>query len=236
MNAEERKYKILVVDDSDVTVSFLKTILEDYNFSVITSSDGLDGIKKSTDQKPDLIFLDLMMPNLDGIKTLQVKKVLKEIKDIPVIVISANTASRNVLAAIDAGAVRVISKPLTKESIMLNVNEILGTTILKEEEPKGFSVNEKNEMYEHLRTMFFSAFPEKRANFQNAIKAKDIEKVRDLAHDLKGAGGTVGYPHISAICDDIEKREVNSPKDWIFIEFRFNELTKEILKLKDQKK
>lgn len=104
-----RKIKILVVDDSDVILNLFKEIFGSNSYEVITCSDGLEGIQKAAEEKPDIIFLDLMMPNFDGIKMLQVKKVLKDIQDIPTVVISANTARPNVLAAIEAGADKVVS-------------------------------------------------------------------------------------------------------------------------------
>ena len=113
-----KKNKVLIVDDSDVILHTLKDFFEDYNFEVITCSDGLEGIQKAAEEKPDLIILDLMMPNIDGIKMLQVKNVLEDIQNIPVLVISANTAKRNVMAALEAGAHRVISKPLDQQLII----------------------------------------------------------------------------------------------------------------------
>lgn len=231
-----KKYKILIVDDSEITISFLKDLLENYNFEVMTCNDGLEGIQKASELKPDLIILDLMMPNLDGIKTLQVKNVLKDIKDIPVIVISANTDRRNVLAAIDAGASKVISKPLQKDILIDYLSELLNIKLNDFTENKHFSENEKTEMRLHLRKVFIDSFPEKKNLIHQSIKIKDLNKIKEIAHDLKGAGGLVGLPHISAICSEIEKREIKTATDWVFIEFKFNELFQEVLKLNEQKK
>ena len=90
------KFTILIVDDSDITRNSLKSFFEDYNLEVITCSDGLEGIQKTIEIKPNLIFLDLLMPNLNGVKMLQVMKVIKDIKQIPVIVISGNIQSRTI--------------------------------------------------------------------------------------------------------------------------------------------
>ncbi|MBZ0199566.1 MAG: response regulator, partial [Ignavibacteriaceae bacterium] len=121
--SSEKKITVLVVDDSDIIRNSLRNFFQDYNFEVITCHDGLEGIQKTKEHRPSLIFLDLMMPNFDGVKMLQVIKVLDELKNIPVIVISANTNRSNVLASIEAGAERVISKPLQKDVIIKHVNE-----------------------------------------------------------------------------------------------------------------
>ncbi|RMD49886.1 MAG: response regulator, partial [Ignavibacteria bacterium] len=89
--ADPNVIKVLVVDDSDIIKHSLRKFLSEYNFEVFVSNDGLEGIEKARTEKPNLILLDLMMPNFDGLKMLQVLKVFDEIKDIPVIVISGNT-------------------------------------------------------------------------------------------------------------------------------------------------
>ncbi len=66
----EDKITILIVDDSDIVRHSLKNFFSDYNFEVITCTDGLEGIQKAAESKPAIIFLDLMMPNLDGVKIL----------------------------------------------------------------------------------------------------------------------------------------------------------------------
>ena len=108
METNNQIIKILVVDDSDIIRQSLKTFFRDYNIEVITCHDGLEGIQETIEHKPSLIFLDLMMPNFDGVKMLQVLKVLDDLKTIPVIVISGNTNKRNVITSIEVGGDRVI--------------------------------------------------------------------------------------------------------------------------------
>ncbi len=129
--SEERK-KILVVDDSDIIRRSIRELFSEYDLEVATCSDGLEGIKKAIELKPSLILLDLMMPNLDGLKMLQVIKMLDDIKSTPVIVISANTIKSNVIAAIEAGADKVISKPLDHKKLFKEISEILGENFIKE--------------------------------------------------------------------------------------------------------
>ena len=116
--------RILVIDDSVLIQKALRSFLEELDIEVITCNNGLEGIQYAIETKPRLIFLDLLMPNLDGIKMLQVKQILPEIKNIPVVIISANTNKQNVISAIELGAVKVISKPLQKEIIIKTLKEI----------------------------------------------------------------------------------------------------------------
>ncbi len=227
------KEKILIIDDSNEILQFLKRFLESKGFMVYTSTDGVEGIQKAIEVKPDVIFLDLMMPNLDGLKMLNVKKVLDEIKDIPVIVISANTARRNVLAALEAGADKVLSKPLKNEKILEYINEVIGKetetiseNVLTEEELVEF----RNDLIEY----FLNGFPERKVKITNAIRNKNLNELKSVIHEIKGAGGTMGYPELTEICKEIEKREFNSPTDWVFAEFKSNEIFQVINKIKQK--
>ena len=224
------KIKILVVDDSEVILSSLKSFFEEFEIEVLTCSDGLEGIKISAECKPDLIFLDLMMPDFDGIKMLQVKNVLKDIKDIPVIVISANTARRNVLAAIDAGAVKVVSKPLQKDQILNYTAELLGESIFQAK-TGSFGENTKSKMKQDLTKLFLDTYPEKRKTIKEAIMTKNVDLLKSTIHDIRGAGGTIGVPEITEIASQIEDKEIKSPTDWVFVEFKCNELYQEVMKL-----
>ncbi len=217
------KEKILIIDDSNEILMFLKRFLESRGFMVYTSTDGVEGIQKAIEVKPAVIFLDLMMPNLDGLKMLNVKKVLDEIKDIPVIVISANTARRNVLAALEAGADKVLSKPLKNEKILEYINEVIGKESVEVSEAM-LTEEEVNEFKHDLIEYFLDSFPEKKNRITNAIRNKDKQELKSAIHEIKGSGGTMGYPELTEISEELEKREFNSPTDWVFAEFKCNEI------------
>ena len=71
--------KILAIDDEVDTLTFYSEVIEDCNFLPITASDGVEGLKKAREEKPDLILLDIMMPEKSGMKT------YKELKNDPVL-------------------------------------------------------------------------------------------------------------------------------------------------------
>lgn len=224
------KTKILVVDDSDVIQNSLKYFFEDFDFYVITSSDGLDGIQKTAENKPDLIILDLMMPNFDGIKMLQVKKVLKDIQNIPVLVISANTARSNVLAALEAGADRVISKPINNDELMKNVNELLGGNNFSNNNSISFSSEDKSEIKNKLAEFFVESFQMKKEMIKTALREKNENLLRMTVHEIKGAGGTIGYPELTDLSSLVLEKDYSNQSDWLFAEIKCNQ----ILQLVDQ--
>lgn len=217
--------KILVVDDSDIIRHSLKIFFSDYNFEVITCLDGLEGIQKAIEHKPCLIFLDLMMPNFDGMKMLQVLRVLDDLKTIPVIVISANTDKKNVMAAIEAGANRVISKPLQKELIVKYVNEILGPDFLtRSKNEKVFSDTERGEITVHLVNFFLKSFEVKRQGIIQSIETKNKDLLKTIVHEIKGTGTTIGYPRLTELSDDIHNRLSTFDIDWNTIRLRCEQL------------
>ncbi len=221
----EGKATILIVDDSDIIRYSLKSFFSDYNFEVITCLNGLEGIQKSVENKPDLIFLDLMMPNFDGMKMLQVLKVMDNLKLIPVIVISGNTNKTNVLSAIEAGADRVISKPLQKEIIIKNIIDLLGPDFLKKSKKNNAEVNDKNkELLNHLSKFFLDKFPEKKIKLVDALRKRNTGTMATLIHEIKGAGGTIGYPIISVICYEIEKILDLNVIDWSLIDTKCRQI------------
>ena len=81
--------KILVVDDEQDTVNYLTTLFEDNGYQTVTAGDGLKAVEKARTEKPDLITLDITMPDQSGMRTYRQYKQDTELKQIPVIIITA---------------------------------------------------------------------------------------------------------------------------------------------------
>lgn len=219
--ASDNKIKILIVDDSEIVRNSLKSFFEEYDFETIVSLDGLDGLKKASEIKPDLIILDLMMPNFDGIKMLQAVKVLDELKDIPVVVISVNTDKRNVLKAMESGADRILTKPVQKDVLIKNVIDILGEESLSRSKRKHYiSENRKTQIQSDLIKIFINNFLNTKKNIEEALKNRDKDKLKSIAHELRGNGGTIGYPKLSEICAEIEGKLSLTVVDWYHINLK----------------
>jgi CheY-like chemotaxis protein len=124
--------KILAIDDELDTLTFYSEVLEDYNFTPITATNGLEGLKKAREEKPDLILLDIMMPKKDGTKTYKELKNDPGLKDIPVIVItgiSEQVDYKKLLARPSTGKVSPEShlvKPVTAEVLINEIRKVLG--------------------------------------------------------------------------------------------------------------
>jgi len=122
------KKKILVIDDEDDLRDLIKSQLELNHYEVIAVADGMAGFVKAKDEKPDLIILDIMMPNLDG-RTLALQfKEEESLRSIPIIVMTASDE----LAESVEGKMEIAHtfiKPFDTEEFILKVKELVGDPI-----------------------------------------------------------------------------------------------------------
>ena len=121
-----QKAKILIVDDEPFNVDVLQQELEDLNYQIITAANGQEALDKIRSQQPDLILLDLMMPVLDGFAVLSQIKADNDLRDIPVIIVSAADDSKSIVKGIKQGADDYITKPIDAEHLKKKVKEHLG--------------------------------------------------------------------------------------------------------------
>ncbi|GMU94963.1 response regulator [Ignavibacterium album] len=212
---------ILIVDDSDLTRSSLTKLFSDYDCNIITSIDGLDGIQKSLTSKPDIILLDILMPNLDGIKMLQVIKIIDELKRIPVIVISGNSNKTNVFASLEAGADKVITKPIDEDVLIKSVEELTRTKLLHRQKTERVIANNS---IDELKKIYIKAFPQKEVQINKAIAERDKYAIGNIFHELKGVSASMGFPEVTEISRLIELA-LNSDKiDWSYIKNQTDEI------------
>jgi two-component system alkaline phosphatase synthesis response regulator PhoP len=116
--------KILLVDDEVDILEFLKYNLEQDNFEVLISTNGKDALKKIS-QNPDLIVLDIMMPEMDGFEIYQQIKKNKEYQDIPIIFLTAKSGETDEIKGLDLGASDYIQKPISPKKIIARIKSNL---------------------------------------------------------------------------------------------------------------
>ncbi|MCX8083710.1 MAG: diguanylate cyclase [Calditerrivibrio sp.] len=116
----EKKDKILIVDDSTSNIMVINNILKD-EYEIIFATDGKTAIKTALDNLPDLILLDVMMPDIDGYKVLKTLKQDPSTRDIPVIFITALDSIDQEVRGLEAGAVDYITKPIVGPLLKVRV-------------------------------------------------------------------------------------------------------------------
>ena len=117
--------KILCIDDDSDVRNLLEKILTDAGHTVTTAGDGRQGIAEARKNKPNLILLDVMMPQIDGFKVCSQLQADKETAYIPIIFLTALDGQEERANALAAGAVDYLAKPVQKESLLAKVEEQL---------------------------------------------------------------------------------------------------------------
>jgi PAS domain S-box-containing protein len=131
--------KILVADDTKVNRDLLIQILNTYNLKTYEAKDGLEVLQICKEETFDLIFMDILMPNLNGLDTIKKLKEDNLYKDIPIVAISANVFEDDKQKAYQAGAKMFITKPFEEKQIISALEKFLNLKFLFEEK------NEKEE-------------------------------------------------------------------------------------------
>ncbi len=116
------KGTILVADNDRDIVTLVKTLLEGEGYGVQTAYDGLELFSRLEEQKPDLIILDIMMPQMDGLAVLMRLKGTAETSSIPVIMLTAKAQYKDMIKGYELGADYYITKPFTSTLLIKGIN------------------------------------------------------------------------------------------------------------------
>jgi two-component system response regulator VicR len=123
----EQPKKILYIEDESVMIELVRLILGGRGFEVVGAVSGRDGLEIAGRESPDLILLDLMMPDIDGWQVYRQLKAHPELKDIPVIVVTAKAqAIDKVLGLSIAKVDDYITKPFEPKELLRSVRRVLG--------------------------------------------------------------------------------------------------------------
>lgn len=114
--------KILVVDDEALLVKGIRFNLQNEGYEVITGSDGLEAVRLVQEQSPDLIVLDVMMPNMDGMTACSK---IREFSSIPIILLTAKTDDMDKLMGFDVGADDYLTKPFNILELKARIRALL---------------------------------------------------------------------------------------------------------------
>jgi two-component system nitrogen regulation response regulator NtrX len=125
------KSRILIVDDEAEIRRSLRMILEYEGYEVVEASSGPEGVSLAEREGPDLVFLDIKMPGMDGLEALQRMRSASE--SVPVVIISGHGTVSTAVEATKAGAFDFIEKPLASERVLVTIRNALDQTRLRDE-------------------------------------------------------------------------------------------------------
>jgi signal transduction histidine kinase len=158
---------VFIVDDEEVNVKLIKGILASENYNLISALSGSEALSMLTSNRPDLILLDVMMPEMDGFETCRKIKQNKNTKIIPILMVTALSEKEHRLKALNCGADDFLSKPVDKTELKIRVKSLLR---IKEYH------NELIERYEEIE--------------KKNVQLQELEEFKDgllhmIVHDLK---------------------------------------------------
>ncbi len=200
--------KILVVDDNEMNLIVVQNLLKQTKIKVVTSLSGMDALKKISETKFDLIFLDQMMPGLDGMETLKMAKTLPENKSInaPIIALTANAISGAREMFLSAGFTDYLSKPIEPKSL----EEMLTKYLPKEK----IDSEEKNTADEKITPEEKITAEEKIVADEKIVPAEETEKPFEYENLNVGVGMAysagmedIYYEILQSFCDLKEEKQ-----------------------------
>jgi two-component system, cell cycle response regulator DivK len=119
-------HKILIIEDVDDNIELLKQLLED-EYDLVTAGDGLTGIERAHEARPDLILMDMSLPGIDGMEATRRIKANGALKHIIVIGLSAHAMSGDAERALAAGCDDYLTKPIDEDVLVQKLERWLGS-------------------------------------------------------------------------------------------------------------
>jgi len=235
--------KILVAEDNQINQLVLKEMLLQFNITPDIAENGLEALKMAEKKEYDIIFMDIQMPEMDGIEaTKRLKNNQRNIKNsnTPIIALTAYAMKEDREYFLNSGMNDFISKPIDfkqLENILLKYNILFKNKIFNKEDILK-RLNNNKESYNQLINLFFEHTPKHIKNLEEALQSKNISEIQRLAHSIKGVAATLGSENLRATAEKLEHVQKNEPyeemtKTFDEIKHYYNELA-DILK-KDTK-
>jgi len=202
--------RVLVVDDGEANRELVRLVLEEVGLSVTDAENGQIGVDKATEERFDVILMDMQMPVMDGFTA---TRTLRERgMKLPIIALTANAMKGFEQEVLDAGCSGYLTKPVDIDGLLQTLAGLLGGRrvagdALKNERPTPISVDRGvpddpgpviSRLADHPRLRqvvgkFALQMPGRMQAIEDAWSARDFEAIASLAHWLKGSGGTTGF-------------------------------------------
>jgi CheY-like chemotaxis protein len=121
------KKKVLLVDDSNTVLLMEKMILAKGPYELVTARDGVEAVSKARSEQPDIILLDVMMPNLDGLSACAAIRTDPETAHIPIVMVTTRGEEHNIETAFRNGCTDYVTKPINGLELLTKLQNILGS-------------------------------------------------------------------------------------------------------------
>lgn len=139
---DKKNIKVLVVDDEQDIIEILTYNLRKEGFEVATATDGIQAVKTASTFLPDVILLDIMMPNQDGVETCRQIREIEELKHAFIVFLTARSEEYSEVAAFEVGADDYINKPIKPRALISRIAALFRREVKKENEVSKVSVRD----------------------------------------------------------------------------------------------
>lgn len=186
---DRSEYKILIVDDVVSNVLLLKILLTNEKFQVCTANCGNACIEQAKKEHPDLILLDVMMPDISGFDTAVILKKDPETKDIPIIFLTALNTPSDLVRGFQAGANDFLTKPFNKEELVMRVVQQISLVaakriIIRQNEELRRTISNRDKMYSVIAHDLRSPMASIRMVLNLAVSVISPDVVGEEIYDL----------------------------------------------------
>lgn len=189
MEINPSEYKILIVDDVMSNVLLLKVLLTNEKFAIATASNGRQALEQVDATNPDLVLLDVMMPDMSGFEVAQKLKSNPKTADIPIIFLTALNSTADIVKGFQVGANDFISKPFNKEELIIRVNHQISLVaakrmILRQTEELRHTIAGRDKLYSVIAHDLRSPMGSIKMVLNMLILNLPTEKIGDEMHEL----------------------------------------------------
>ena len=200
---------ILVVDDQAANLRVVSTLLSRHGYEVITADSGEDALAIASEQTPDLMLLDMIMPGMDGFALLEQIKQRPELLRLPVVFLTAAHDRELLLRAFDAGAVDYVTKPFMPEELLARVNAHVGLKQTRDRLERVARERQElvNLVAHDLKNPLTSVLFASDILIHQGTKPERIPRYLEMIHD--SANDALGYirRYLEAQADDLMSRQ-----------------------------
>ena len=233
------KANIIVVDDYEMNLVVAKNLMKGYDFIPDLAESGPEAITRIQEKHYDIIFMDHMMPDMDGVETLEILKKRQMIDEsTAVIALTANAIAGAKDFYISKGFNDYLTKPIDAEALeqvltkYVPAEKIVKKSISDIKNNKSLTVNDDER--KALIKIFVSTIQETAKNLDSLLEAEDIKNYTIKVHGLKSTARLIGEMSISSKAEALEK--AGNENDWDYIKSHHKELIREYLSLENSYK
>lgn len=209
---------VLVVEDDDATRMVATLVLEQVGHRVRAVSSGYLAIEAVDDFKPDLVVMDISLPGMDGIETMNRIRAEVLAPELPVVAMSAHVFKTDIERYLDAGVDAFVAKPIVHEHLLDAVASLAGRKGVEHSTVAAFDIVAckadidvlGREAVRQLHSIACDTLPQRFKSMNDALASSDRKALRDLAHATRSTAGSLGFPRLHRAAETLEVAAAHS--------------------------